>query len=296
MGLMEQFQSHLRLIHPIHWDIRCVVRQLLHVSIASAPHPPYPQMIQLEHLNTPLVSIASAPHPPYPLGCATYLYQDSYVFQSHLRLIHPIHQRNNPDIGLSPHWFQLHLRLIHPIHFTLFLKETRHYPCFNCICASSTLSTLFLPSQMLLQISFNCICASSTLSTHSHLRISNGHQPFQLHLRLIHPIHNGAMLQNITKSLFQLHLRLIHPIHLITTILSMFHVSFNCICASSTLSTQDQFNSRRKICCFNCICASSTLSTAGCLAWLWKRLPLVLFEADGFVASFLPGLRRLRRV
>ena len=135
------FQSHLRLIHPIHSLAISFRLSRESVSIASAPHPPYP----LPHMDIPVavranVSIASAPHPPYPLHCSASLWINTLpvsiasaphppypqsskpalsiwfeTFQSHLRLIHPIHATIAwSDTGGT--MFQSHLRLIHPIH------------------------------------------------------------------------------------------------------------------------------------------------------------------------------------
>ena len=112
------------------------------VSIASAPHPPYPPKRRYHtHMKKHQVSIASAPHPPYPLLSSppvTYAYD---AFQSHLRLIHPIHADWSTK-GRAVSGFQSHLRLIHPIHKALFMLSRIVGLCFNRICASSTLSTL----------------------------------------------------------------------------------------------------------------------------------------------------------
>ena len=88
------FQSHLRLIHPIHGIRNCrPMRPMLRfnricasstlstwpmipspvpkgVSIASAPHPPYPLSKIIPSKVCEHVSIASAPNPPYP-PCAS---------------------------------------------------------------------------------------------------------------------------------------------------------------------------------------------------------------------------------
>ena len=116
------FQSHLRLIHPIHVLLCLQSQRSLHVSIASAPHPPYPLLV-----------IASCNASPQQ-------------FQSHLRLIHPIHTFAVDDHA-SYTRFQSHLRLIHPIH-----------------CADVVISIL----------------------------ISLSYTRFQSHLRLIHPIHHHS--------------------------------------------------------------------------------------------------------
>ena len=87
------------------------------------------------------VSIASAPHPPYPQLAQFLCLWCEAEFQSHLRLIHPIHSMLN----------------ITGISTTI---------GFNRICASSTLSTKTINRLIAAQsIGFNRICASSTLST-----------------------------------------------------------------------------------------------------------------------------------
>ena len=63
----NRFQSHLRLIHPIHSRMHWRAWLYLpHVSIASAPNPPYPQQRKRLIFLRKFVSIASAPNPPYP--------------------------------------------------------------------------------------------------------------------------------------------------------------------------------------------------------------------------------------
>ena len=62
-----EFQSHLRPIHPIHKGGTCEQSSDCKVSIASAPHPPYPLAgDDYAGYYYASVSIASAPHPPYP--------------------------------------------------------------------------------------------------------------------------------------------------------------------------------------------------------------------------------------
>ena len=109
------FQSHLRPIHPIHLPIIWGLTPEKKVSIASAPHPPYPQWQESLQDTLKAVSIASAPHPPYPpdmtfkvltaldsfnricapstLSTINLSVQEvkRFLFQSHLRPIHPIH-------------------------------------------------------------------------------------------------------------------------------------------------------------------------------------------------------------
>ncbi len=85
-----RFQSHLRLIHPIHLEsVRVLVKAAMFQSHLRLIHPIHMCSCSLIHACT-RVSIASAPHPPYPRSYIFHAYcQDS--FQSHLRLIHPIH-------------------------------------------------------------------------------------------------------------------------------------------------------------------------------------------------------------
>ncbi len=186
----RKFQSHLRLIHPIHMVSGDMPRRHNQVSIASAPHPPYPRV----------------------LVCMSCEYLPA--FQSHLRLIHPIHPvrrvcgsvSSNVSIASAPHP-PYPLRVLQLVQVSLL--------CFNRICASSTLSTVVIdkfpwdvvivsiasaphpPYPLTVVISycssipsFNRICASSTLSTPASISLKSSMIPtFQSHLRLIHPIH-----------------------------------------------------------------------------------------------------------
>ena len=138
------FQSHLRLIHPIH-SMRSIVGicSVREVSIASAPHPPYPraQLLVVVDGSSILVSIASAPHPPYPLsGRKSDSSRRAVSIASAPHPPYPLAanpvEQSNPGLG-----FQSHLRLIHPIHMPVTLRTMYHMSGFNRICASSTLST-----------------------------------------------------------------------------------------------------------------------------------------------------------
>ena len=86
-----KFQSHLRLIHPIHGFTEIEPCGSRRVSIASAPHPPYPLDKDPKVSGKSIVSIASAPHPPSSTRCGDDERTPIHRFQSHLRLIHPIH-------------------------------------------------------------------------------------------------------------------------------------------------------------------------------------------------------------
>ena len=106
-----EFQSHLRLFHPIHKTKSVELEQLermfqSHLRLFHPIHSGCTRGISL----SPRVSIASAPLPPY-----------TPIYKNLLKVIQ----------------FQSHLLLIHPIH-TIFHILQR---CgFNRICASSTLS------------------------------------------------------------------------------------------------------------------------------------------------------------
>ena len=166
--VLIMFQSHLRLIHPIHLEFG-----------------------MSKHLVIISVSIASAPHPPYPHRLTMCLCLPHTMFQSHLRLIHPIHGIRN-------------------------CRPMRPMLRFNRICASSTLSTWpMIPSPVpkgvsiasaphppypLSKIIPSKVCehvsiASAPNPPYPPLSISASTSVtvlFQSHLRLIHPIHNCA--------------------------------------------------------------------------------------------------------
>ncbi len=137
----EGFQSHLRLIHPIHATKCCYHRWKWNVSIASAPHPPYPPV---SHPRTgsaaTIVSIASAPHPPYPRTLSSWKHTCRHLFQSHLRLIHPIHNAGKEHSGY-PRAVSIASAPHPPYPLALQAPKGPRKHCFNRICASSTLST-----------------------------------------------------------------------------------------------------------------------------------------------------------
>ena len=91
-----KFQSHLRLIHPIHNGFR--VLELAAFGFQS-------------HLR-----LIHPIHSPLARGDG-----DHFQFQSHLRLIHPIHYTRTCMDERTKHMFQSHLRLIHPIHTHFYL-------------------------------------------------------------------------------------------------------------------------------------------------------------------------------
>ena len=141
-----EFQSHLRPIHPIH-SLAKRLRFATRVSIASAPHPPYPLLFEMllglreasfnricapSTLSTScicsvvrwgrVVSIASAPHPPYP-QCLLRFFDSDKV-----------------SIASAPH-------PPYP-HCINYAGRSYLYECFNRICAPSTLSTCLLKPRL----------------------------------------------------------------------------------------------------------------------------------------------------
>ena len=162
----RMFQSHLRLIHPIHLVNRHKVTLYLFVSIASAPHPPYPLVGLSGMAASSTVSIASAPHPPYPPKSLPNGLCDVNV--SIASAPHPPYPHlPNSSTSFVSEEFQSHLRLIHPIHIGCLSFSLDAVKSFNRICASSTLSTSGEASRISKERCFNRICASSTLSTSS---------------------------------------------------------------------------------------------------------------------------------
>ncbi len=112
------FQSHLRPIHPIHRSPSTSRMASGEVSIASAPHPPYPPHMGIEQYSPVWVSIASAPHPPYPQA-----------------VLRPTRTPRAVSIASAPH-------PPYPLVPDHALRVSN--PRFNRICAPSTLSTCSL--------------------------------------------------------------------------------------------------------------------------------------------------------
>ena len=85
------FQSHLRPIHPIHFGFDGCVLSISIVSIASAPHSPYPPS-KFRSMSS-LLSRFNRICAPFTLSTERGLgwMRLGISFQSHLRPIHPIH-------------------------------------------------------------------------------------------------------------------------------------------------------------------------------------------------------------
>ena len=214
----SEFQSHLRPIHPIHernirifYPLSCKFQSHLRPI-----HPIHPPRRDCWYLDLQ-VSIASAPHSPYPLAAGVIAATWPLLFQSHLRPIHPIHGPTRSMIHDQAN-------------------------SFNRICAPFTLSTPNPPMDICIMLGFNRICAPSTLSTLEHCRAvldrivsiaSAPHPPY--------PLGHWNKLIGILSQMFQSHLRPIHPIHSGLILLPPSNCkSFNRICAPSTLSTEDE--------------------------------------------------------
>ncbi len=138
------------------------------VSIASAPHPPYPLFSTWRPTTqwTRFNRICAPSTLSTKLLCCVASEED--MFQSHLRPIHPIHLLYHPPDSFPLQQFQSHLRPIHPIHLRQYAEYQERAKSFNRICAPSTLSTCHL------------------LTLHCDQML------FQSHLRPIHPIHTAT--------------------------------------------------------------------------------------------------------
>ena len=137
--------------------------------------------------------------------------------------------------------FQSHLRLIHPIHLPDKKRIVRRTLRFNRICASSTLSTTEVQaSNASIYRGFNRICASSTLSTWSSTVL------YLMPIVCFNRICASSTLstrQGSDSSFSPSNVSIAsapHPPYPPKCMISLFVVSFgfNRICASSTLSTR----------------------------------------------------------
>ncbi len=88
----DPFQSHLRPIHPIHLDyIHLLLLYYFCFNRICAPSTLSTAQFNSRWHSEVTVSIASAPHPPYPQIHKMLACLPNHMFQSHLRPIHPIH-------------------------------------------------------------------------------------------------------------------------------------------------------------------------------------------------------------
>ena len=143
------FQSHLRPIHPIHGD-RCFFNEASGVVFQSHLRPIHPIHVYLIwHICTfMLVSIASAPHSPYPRYQASK--SSCLIRRSFNRICAPftLSTKINAKLLRLIMKFQSHLRPIHPIHPFARILQGSYTSRFNRICAPFTLSTLFVFSAL----------------------------------------------------------------------------------------------------------------------------------------------------
>ena len=116
--MCRDFVSIASAPHPPYPQLKFYALKNAHirVSIASAPHPPYPlKMTPAPNKAVTTVSIASAPHPPYPLH--TKRASGLLTGVSIASAPHPPYPL--PEVAtdhLDSNLFQSHLRPIHPIH------------------------------------------------------------------------------------------------------------------------------------------------------------------------------------
>ena len=115
--IREQFQSHLRPIHPIHLIFTMQgVRASYSFNRICAPF----TLSTMAHAATwqRVHSSFNRICAPFTLSTRKYLQDSLHTsrFQSHLRPIHPIHKECAIPIDVIDRWFQSHLRPIHPIH------------------------------------------------------------------------------------------------------------------------------------------------------------------------------------